>query len=181
VGGVLLFAVRRLNRQGGFPDQPGHWLLLVEGISALLMFAGYGVFLLGFDGDATKVYLFYALQIPNVLVCSLGYGLAFTRTKIGSPWRLSLGTIAVIYCIQMWLYAVTALTLSWQGNGGTWYGIWELPQNCLGLTLGVAVLAGSLADWRSHAQRDFLHWVGLAAFVSNIVVQFVYQFLVIGV
>lgn len=181
VGSVLLFAVRRLNRQGGFPEQPGHWLLLVEGISAMLMFAGYGVFLLGFDADAANVYLFYALQIPNVLACSIGYGLAFTRTTTGTPWRLSLGTIAVIYCIQVCLYVASAMTLSWQVSGGSWYRIWELPQNCLGLTLAVAVLAGSLADWRNHAQRDLLHWAGVATFISNIVVQFLCQFLLIGV
>lgn len=180
VGSVLLFAVRRLNRQFGFPAQPGHWLLLVEGISAMLMLAGYGLFLLCFDAESANVYLFFALQIPNVMASAIGYGLAFTRTALDSPWRPSLGTIAVIYCLQMCLYAVSACMLSWPMNGGTWHRIWELPQNCLGLALGVAVLGGSFADWRNHAERDFLHWAGIVTFVGNIIVQFLYQMFVIG-
>jgi hypothetical protein len=181
VGSVLLFAVRRLNRQGGFPAQPGHWLLLVEGVSATLMLAGYGLFLLCFDAEPDNIYLFFALQIPNVSACAIGYGLAFTRTATASPWRLALATIAMVYGIQICLYAISAWTLSSPQSGGTWYGIWEVPQNCLGVTLGLTVLVGSLADWRNHAERDILHWAGIATFVGNIVVQFLYQMFVIGV
>src|SRR5688572_27918705 len=42
VGSVFLWALRALTRQSGFPTEPGHWLLLIEGFSALAMWAGCG-------------------------------------------------------------------------------------------------------------------------------------------
>jgi len=58
---------------------------------------------------------------------------------------------------------------------GPWLGNWEIPQSCLGLTLGTSILAASLADWRSNAQRDILAWAGIGAFVANLVLPFAYQ------
>jgi len=181
VGSVPLFAMRRVSGQGGFPAQPGHWLLLVEGVSALLMFAGYGLFVLGGGQlDPSRIYLYFALQIPNLTACTVGYGLACAATAKGSPWRLALGVCGLVHGVQCLLFAVSAVTAYSDQNGLPWYGIWELPQSCLGITLGIAILTASMADWRSNAQRDIFAWAGIATFIGNILLQFAFRLIVFG-
>src|SRR5947199_309757 len=43
IGGFLLFALKRLQGQRGFPSQPGQWLLVVEGLSALASSIGRSI------------------------------------------------------------------------------------------------------------------------------------------
>jgi hypothetical protein len=179
VGSVLLFGVRRIGGQSGFPAQPGHWLLLVEGVSALLMFAGYGLFVLsGGQLDPSRTYLYFALQIPNLTACTVGYGLAYALTTKGSPWRLALGICAVVHGVQCLLFAASAVTAYWAQIGRPWFGVWEIPQSCLGLTLGLTVSLASLADWRNNAKRDVLAWAGIGGFIGNIVLHFAYRLIV---
>ena len=181
VGSVPLFVMRRVSGQGGFPAQPGHWLLLIEGVSALLMFAGYGLFVLGGGQfDPSRTYLFFALQIPNLTACTVGYGLACAATTKSSPWRIALGICALVHGLQCLLFAVSAMASYSARQQGPWLGIWEIPQSCLGLTLGTSILTASLADWRSNAQRDILAWAGIGAFVANLVLPFAYQLIVFG-
>lgn len=180
VGSVLLFAVRRVNRQVGFPSQPGHWLLLVEGISATLMLAGYGLFAFWFNAASSDLRMYFALQIPNLVACTSGYAIAAANSPKATPWRLSLGSVAILYGIQLCLFTLSAWTSAWSKGGGSWHGIWELPQNCLGVTLGIVVLMASLADLRNHGTRDYLHWTGIATFIGNIALQFLFQAFVIG-
>lgn len=182
VGGLLLFAWRRsINRQRDFPTQPGHWLLLVEGGSATLMLAGYGAFVLCYRDQPGSPYWYVGLQIPNLSACSVGYCLGFVNTPGGSSWRLAFATIAVVYGIESMIIALPAVSLFLENQGNGWLQVWEISHHWSGLVMGMAILVASLVDWRRHAQRDFLHWAGLAAFVVNVVLHLAYRMIVIGV
>ena len=179
LGSVLLFAVRRMRGQSGFPGQPGHWLLLIEGVSAILILGGYWWYQLQEGPDGHPMYSYFAWQLPNLLACTVGYFLAFARTERGSPWRYGLGIIALIHGLQFFLFVLSAWVFFLM-NGRTWYDAWELPPNGVGLALAITVLVASLADRKRHAQRDTLHWAVIATFVGNIALQMTYQMILVG-
>src|SRR5438132_3400288 len=49
VGGLLLFTWRKVRGIAGFPTQPGHWLLVLEGASAMLAWLGRTAVVMLFD------------------------------------------------------------------------------------------------------------------------------------
>jgi hypothetical protein len=179
-GSVLLFAARRIRGLGGFPAQPGHWLLLVEGVSAILILGGYGLYLLQEGPEGHSMFSYFVWQLPNLAACTFGYILAFTRTERGSPWRYGLGIAGLIHGLQLFLVALSAWTFFLIVNGSSWYSDWELPPNGVGLALAITVLLASLADWKRHAERDILHWAGIATFVGNVALQLVYQMILVS-
>jgi hypothetical protein len=172
VGGVLLFGWRRIAGRGGFPQQPGHWLLLVEGLSAIFVVAAYGLYQLLNWQDETSLYVYFALQIPNLLVCTIGYGLALGHTPADPPWRFAFGLCALLYG-GLCLVHLLAIGL-WQFTADVRlsFGAWDV--------LGIVVLVVNFADRRTYSHRDFLHWVGIAALIANVALMAGYRFAVIG-
>jgi hypothetical protein len=176
VGSVLLFVLMRFSGKRGFPSQPGHWLLLIEGISAILMLGGYGVFLLIDNREFPGLYVYFSLQIPNLAVCTALYVLAFVKTAKQSPWRYAIAIAALIHAIQLVLCVITILSEFVERSSSRWpgLGIWELPRSLTAVVLGLAILVASLLDWRNHVQRDVLHWTGLTALVANQFLHLIY-------
>ena len=180
VGGVLLFAWRRVTRRGGFPVQPGHWLLLVEGISAIFVVAAYGLVELINQQDDTALVVYFALQIPNLLACTVGYGLALASTPAGSPWRFALGLCALLYGGLCLVHVLSLFLWQFTTDASLAFGFWEMPQNCFGPALAVVILVVNFADRRTYGERDFLHWTGIAALIANVALIAGYRMAVVG-
>src|SRR5436190_17187642 len=90
IGGVLLFAWKTLKGDRSFPTQPGHWLLVVEGISTLLLSLGWAATVLFAADQAQSFYLWPVSQVPNCVVTAVAYLAALRYISTESRlWRVT--------------------------------------------------------------------------------------------
>jgi hypothetical protein len=176
IAGVLLFIQRKIAKVGGFPIQPGHWLLLIRGFSTLVWLAGWITRvaierLCGRNILDSPLYL--AIQfLPAAAVSLAGYAIALRRNpELGRIWRITLrlmqsnatlgcvGAVAVLFVDpfvgQMLPVAFTA---------------------CLAPVILVSLLVALATDpdWKS---RDFFHWAGVVSALASTMLPYIYQLL----
>jgi len=79
------------------------------------------------------------------------------------------------------LFAFSAALWYLATRGGSWLGVWEMPQSCFGPALAIVILVVNFLDRQNFRQRDIFHWAGIVAFVANVGLMFVYRMIVIGI
>jgi hypothetical protein len=182
VGSVAIWLLQRWRTERRFPTQPGHWLLLVEGISGLLSWLGYAavfgaaqVFSLEAYGQGS---LWLLAQIPPLTIALILYVRSWRSFREqGSLWSLANAALVLQHVVI--LAPVVLLVFSEWFLGPNLsdfhpYGPFEFQSRCCGPVSGLVVLVAGTSEFTSRAgSRDYLHWVGIAALVSLAALQFV--------
>ena len=159
--GVLLLAmIRRLP--GRF--QPGHWLVLIETLTALLWLLSWGLcVVLPETTGVTRGALFPWILVVDGLVailCSGGYFYAAVAFRGDKRWKICLGVLAGVGLV-----------------GGLWYvGInvlgsprWSFDFPLGSLIVGLSLLVAVVVDLCRGPRRDWLHWLGVAIVATEVV------------
>src|SRR4051794_1801387 len=81
IGGFLLFALKRLRGERGFPSQPGQWLLIIEGLSALASLTGRSITSLFLQQQPLTIPSWAIGEIPNCLITTIAYGAALSYIR----------------------------------------------------------------------------------------------------
>ena len=157
VASLLLFAWDRFTGEKSFPTQPGHWLLLVQGVGFV---ASIAVMLLIRIPNDTKEYrevtwfislrqIFQLTPIMLVALCSL----VFIRQK---RWRWMFSLMTAGYVLAAGFYA-----------GRLFFGHAELYQVGTSFlwilqTMSIfALIVAVIGDRHDRLPRDFLHTTGI--------------------
>jgi hypothetical protein len=180
---VALWGYRRWRGVGGFPTQPGHWLLLVEGVGLILSLVGYaatlGLAMLvpAFEVGGGAWWLAYIA--PSALTGLVGYALAWPAMRGESRlWKLAIGFALASHAFATATIAtIISFSLFNELRGGvspmSFTSGLLAPQNCtwLNLLYGLFVLAAGCGDAVGGKPRDFLHWTGVVAVLTVALLQ----------
>jgi len=171
VGSVPLYFWRRWNRAGGFPTAPGHFLLLVEGMSTMLVWSGHGV--ARFFEPALlqdKVFILAASQLPNCMVTAIAYFVVPSRQRQASQlWQASMlllgleHAVAAAYCLVL----MTPVSHSY-GAMVLFDPLYSFQATCFPVSTSLLLVCASIAD-PERGHLDFLHWTGVAAICATTV------------
>jgi hypothetical protein len=166
---VLLTSLRR--RDGAFPSQPGHWMLLLGLVAAALD----GVMTMAIRalvkvGWIAKWEEWYIIQAIGFAMGSLVIIVFLLRASVDWRWR------------AVWLM-ILMLTVS---RSALWFLIWRsfrlglpalphtLPPNVEAAWMAAGAAALSVAILRDAAmgsRRDWLHWTGIAVWLAMAAVE----------
>jgi hypothetical protein len=162
VASVPLFTWRRARGVGGFPVQPGHWLLFVEGVSALLSWCGTGVYY-AFALREERPILWEVVQLPNYLWTLVAYGVAFQRPEnAAGVWKLALGGLILQYAL-LFLVGATLFAIATPA-------LFPPQGSCFASVNALLLLLAATVD-PQRTQRDFLHWAGVLALLLTNMLQ----------
>jgi hypothetical protein len=182
IGSVLLFGWMCCRGDKSFPTQPGHWLLLNEGISHLLSWLGRCAVILVAGVESRSLALVWASLIPSCVFTSVAYGVALSKSSNESRlWKAA-------FLILLLEHAVAALTVSALSISSlaepsriTWSSAWSLfnfQYNCFPLILLLLSPIVALADSRRR-QTDFLHWTGVIAIVATALLNSAFRWVIV--
>jgi len=166
LGACLLSVWRLANGGPRFPAQPGHWLLIVGGVAGLISLTFQALVVLALS-QVTSYPAFLGIRLVEFVAAGILFGLATASSR--GMWRIPfvLGVIEAI--------AVSALlALSLASFAGFYYDYFYRLELILNVLVTLAVIVVAALDWRRDAQRDYLHWTGVA-------VRVIYSALVIAI
>jgi hypothetical protein len=181
VGSVAIWALQRVRGPQIFPTQPGHWLLLIEGVSGLLSWLGYAIVLGTAQLLSLETYgqgsLWLLAQIPPLATALVLYIRSWRNFRHeGSLWGLANLALVLQHLLILAPVALLALCEWFVGPSASAfypYGPFEVQSRCCGPVSGLAVLLAGIADLRTRAaKRDYLHWAGIASLVLLAALQF---------
>jgi hypothetical protein len=162
VASLAVAGPRLLERRPGFPELPGHWLLVHLGLWTLLA----SCVLATEPGDATFVsFTFLRERSGAVLVTLLALLLASSIAAlldIRGPrrWRVALQA----HLISVVLLIVTLLAASLDG-GSLSTALYYLMYSWWAIAALIAALVG-LWDFSAAERYDFFHWVGVVCLLG---------------
>jgi hypothetical protein len=175
LGSVFLFASRLIRGAGGFPTQPGHWLLLIEGVSVLL--AGSGQIAVRLGSRTLDLWAFS--QIPNCVVTAVLYAVAIrVQSGAGTAWKAALILLSVQHAAAALVFgaflmsALSRPSYPW-GWGSEMY---RLQTGCFPPIIALVLVMSAMTDMQAR-QRDLLHWAGVASLVGTSFMQASFPFL----
>lgn len=149
-----------------FPREPGHWLLVVSGVTAIASLSVRGVF------AALTTERLWPIDFL-VIRCGVSLlGIAFNlmaAVKLSSYWRFTFG-------IAVALNLVTLLASVLIGIGAFEFGRYLDTATYVLLTLSVVIAAA--IDLAKRTPRDYLHWTGVVVRVIYTVLTIATPFLV---
>jgi hypothetical protein len=158
---TCLMAWRWIMGGPRFPSQPGHWLLVVSGLSAIVSLGLRGMFM------ALSPERWWPVDYLVVRLCANLLGLVMNvlaaRSCTGS-WRITFGfavAVNVISLLSSVLFAVAA------------FPELRILDTVTYTILTLCVVVSAAGDRGQYAPRDYLHWTG-------VVVRVVYTLLTIG-
>ncbi len=187
VGSVALWGIQRWGGQRTFLTQPGHWLLLIEGISILLSWVGYAVVFGTQAMLSQESYvhgsLFLVMLVPPLVTALLLYVRTWRSFRLESGlWGLANASLVLQHVLILAFVVVLILGEWFLGpNSGSFnpYGPFEFQSRCCGPISGLAVLLAGLSDLATRASsRDYLHWVGVGSLAIVAGLQFALPILV---
>jgi hypothetical protein len=178
VASVPLFIARRMTRQGGFPTQPGHWILLIRGLTMLAWLAGWASRvaierLLPEESRLGSAFpnLYLAMQYaPASLLACIGYAVArHYSPNEGRIWRLTLASMQI--SAGLGLMAALALIAARHPFGGELipYSL----NSCLNPLIALLLISALVSDPKRQS-RDFLYWAGAASYLAMTLLPFGY-------
>ena len=164
VAAVGLMMWRRFRGGRQFPRQPGHWLLVISGLMALLNWPVYLITYQLFQSGRSTYLIFSRVLLMFVFYALAAY--AMTRLPSERRWRKM---------FLIWVLANMAILLGLCCLGGAiapatystyrWNQVLEMT---IGVALPVAFLVTGILDIATGAKRDHLHWAGVACRVAMI-------------
>jgi len=170
VGAVALMAWRRFCGGRPFPAQPGHWLLVITGVMALLTWPAY-LLNRAFSTSFGTYVLLYRLPLAILFFILAGY--VMTRLRGEPRWRRMVLFWAVANALPLALLCVAF-------NGYPSYRWATYPELLIGVIVPAGFLVTAWIDRASGVQRDALHWAGVfcrVAFGGQVILALVRMFL----
>lgn len=176
VGSLAVGIVRRLQGRI-FPVHPGQWIALLWGSMAVALWLGMAVLFLLSDGTGAsstddplfkwQFGFFAALQVLTAATCMVVAGVG----RLERRWRVLLVVLAVeTALIGLCFFAVATLSAVDFMNGLTGAFLAANLVQMLGGLATVAVLGVCVTgDVRRRIERDWMHYVGVAAVLWNVV------------
>jgi hypothetical protein len=162
VAAVGLMMWRRFRGGPPFPRQPGHWLLVISGVTALLSWPVYLITHQLFQNGRSAYLVFYLVPLMFVFYALAAY--AMTKMPGEPRWRK-------MFLIWILANVVILLGMCCFGNFGyVNYGNWwgRFPDLLIGVAVPLAFLITGILDKAVSAKRDHLHWAGVACRVAMI-------------
>jgi hypothetical protein len=158
-GGILLMGWMRGVR-GRL--QPGHWLVVVNALSAGL---SYMIFLAHlalmntvfqpWEDEYSYFTFMWGFAFLSLVQLLLWYAAA-RRTSDGTRWNVFFGTVSAVFGIRLLFCVLDVLTYAnWTYRSGAYFSV----------VLGVILLIVVARDRRRGPPRDWLHWLGVVAAV----------------
>lgn len=181
IGSVLLCGWMACRGDKSFPVQPGHWLLLNEGISNLLSWLGRSAVILLAGLESRSSVLLWAAMIPNCVVTAVLYGVALSSSSNESRlWRAAFSFLLLehaVAALTVGLMAIYALADPVQLRWSVW-SLFNLQYSCCPMILLVLIPIVALTDPK-RSQTDFLHWTGVITMVASSLLNGLFRWLVI--
>lgn len=188
IGGLIWFAARRMHNKHDVPSQPGHWLLIVEGLSTILAFGGQAIGALIFGSQRMDIAEWSMSQIPNCFVTAIAYGVAVSYSEHETRlWNSTLWLLLIQHAIAILTYSIVVIQallgienlVNSPALGYVLLFGWQA--SCCSLLFGILVPIAAVQD-PLRGDRDFLHWTGVACVIATALIQilapFVFQMLI---
>jgi hypothetical protein len=157
IGGSILYLSHRARGKAGFPSQPGHWLLAIEGMSTVLVYLG----VLAAEWTIQQLPAAFT-QLPNCVATAVAYSIAYRRQpSMPGLWK----AIFVILIMQHAYAGLLNFAVLW-----VIFPFISTPGGLLPLLLAVLFVLAAIRDPKRH-QRDYLHWTGGFTLVATEVIQ----------
>jgi len=177
---LAIYSYRRARKVGGFPVQPGHWLLLALGLGTLAALASnrlVAMLSVWFQADGIHGYYVWALVVQRGLPAfAITVVVAFAIMASHQEhrlWMLALSA-AAFESISM-LLGCAAMTSLYGLNSFLGYpdpGLYVIYNRWL--MAAVASLIATASVTRPARQRgDYLHWAGVISWLTIAVSQIV--------
>jgi hypothetical protein len=171
VSACVLSFWRLTNGGPRFPVQPGHWLLIISGIGAMISLVFQAVSVLALAGTSS-VEIFLAIRLVEFLFHSMLYGVAAWRSPGG--WRVVFVSGVVQSGVMSLLIALVLLNEFFHAASFRFLiYIRSIELGLYGL-VSFAVLIMAIVDRIHRPPRDYLHWTGVA-------VRLIYSALIISI
>jgi len=153
--GACILCFWRLT-QGGprFPAQPGHWLLIIGGFAGLISLTFQALTVLALSA-VTSYPVFLGIRLIDFITEGILYGVA--AGKMRGVWRIPF-VLGLIQSLAM----MVLVTLSLLNYERLLYLQFYRAESVLNVVVTLAVIVAVGLDWRRQAQRDYLHWTGIA-------------------
>jgi len=171
VGAVALMAWRRFRGGRPFPTQPGHWLLVITGVMALLTWPAY-LLNRAFAPSSFGAYVLI-YRVPLAILFFILAGYVMTRLRAEPRWRKMILFWAGANALSLALLCVTYF-------GYPSYHWATYPELLFGAIVPAGFLVTAWIDRAHGVQRDALHWAGVLcriAFGGQVMLSLVRMFL----
>jgi len=162
VTSVAIAGTRLIQRRSGFPEQPGHWLLVQTGIGVLVAscFVAVDPDILSFPTLALHaVRREFGAVVFVLLVCLAASGIV-ASLAVSQPWRwrmfFRLQPVTVVAPLLAFL-----ITISYPLPNGRVVLLW--PTIWLWAISATAASSIGLCDLVRRSHYDLFHWTGLIA------------------
>ena len=152
VASLLLVLWRRFKGGRPFPKEPGHWLLVIPGITTLM---SWSLWLIVRQLMERRIYTFVIFyRLPVLVIFSILAVFVITKLRAEPKWRAM---------FVVWLAAnYTTFFLSCLGGVGV-----SSIEPVINGFISLAFLIPTLLDLRDRRRRDHLHYAGVAARIGN--------------
>jgi hypothetical protein len=168
VASIGLMVWRRVFGGRPFPRQPGHWLLVISGLTSLI---NWPLFLIAyhlFQSGRANYLIYY--RIPTMIVFCLITAYAMSRLTGEPRWR----RMFLIWILVNLLPIIGYCCLDSIISSNWWI------YTSVGVVIPLAFLITAILDKAAGARRDPLHWAGVAsriAMVGQVVIEVIRLFL----
>jgi hypothetical protein len=168
VAAVALMVWRKLRGGRPFPKHPGHWLLVIAGLLALVTWPAWLITREFIRGGPPGLYLItYRLPIMVVFIALCCFAVAKMPSEV--LWRK-------MFLIWIFGNSVPIFFLCVMYVDFSSYRWARLPDMFIGAALPIAFLVTGVLDRASGVPRDHLHWAGIGcrvAYVGLVVLEIV--------
>jgi hypothetical protein len=182
LAGLIIAGFRTVRRTGGFPVQPGHWLLVAIGLELLMSMGITGVIaLLKENDDSGNLVWMHAAEfsLPAIAFVVVVARALWNSVSWTGFWRIAIG--GVMFSHGSGVLVALALLTIYRFDGHVPFNGWDVfsvYSQWLALATAVIVSTVAISDGL-RAKRDAFHWIGVISYVVPIYFQFVYGLIVI--
>lgn len=169
IGGLLLFVLKHVRGERGFPSQPGQWLLVIEGLSAVVSWTGRAIALLFTQNPSEVLVTLSAALIPNCLVATVAYGVALFYVRSESRlWKVAIWALILQHAASLFTIGVVVISgaLSFPSFPGEFFWLYSTQAMCFLAALTIFIPLAAVQD-PLRRERDFLHWTGVVTFLCS--------------
>ena len=164
VGAVGLMVWRRFSGGRPFPRQPGHWLLVISGITSLLSWPIYIISHQLFQLGSASYLMFYRLPLMFAFYAVAAYAMAKMPGERRWRWMFLIWILANMVGLLAMCCFGTFIRTGYSSP----ISVMRLADLSIGVLVPLAFLITGILDKVSGAKRDPLHWAGVACRVAMI-------------
>ena len=165
VAAVGLMVWRKFSGGRSFPNQPGHWLLVISGVTSLLSWPVYIISHQLFQHSSASYLMFYRLPLMFAFYAVAAYAMA--KMPGENRWRkmfLVWILANMVALLGMCCFSGSFIRTSYSSP----FPMIRLVDLSIGVLVPLAFLITGILDKVSGAKRDHLHWAGVACRVAMI-------------